>query len=104
MKYKNTTGQEVQIRLDDGNGSYIWKIIEPNQVVEMPEEYANNIGFTSEVQVKVLEVSVAQTKVETKQADYVKLEKDIDSIKGIGKKRAKLINKEIEEHLGVKNA
>lgn len=102
MKFRNGTGQAVQVRLDDGNNSYIWKIVENNEEIDMPEDYARRLGFTEVLLIdtiasgenqknegKPLQATastIGSTAVETKQIDVQKLEKDIDKIKGIGKR------------------
>jgi hypothetical protein len=104
MKAKNNTGQEVLVRTDGIDGLYIWKVIVPGGIIDIPEQYAKNLGFdlddvTEEIEVKPLDSSIGNVKVETK-VNIKDLERDIDKIKGIGPKRLKQISEKLEENLG----
>jgi len=86
MKYKNTTGKETQVRLDDGMGCYKWKFIQPNEELEMPDLYALNLRFSHvEVPAKATEAIIGEIKVETKIKEPIK--EEIKSEKKIIKKK-----------------
>ena len=50
MRCRNDTGKEVLVRLDDGKGLYIWKVVVPGTILDMPADYAKNLGFALETE------------------------------------------------------
>ncbi len=86
MRCRNDTGKEVLVRFTEKEGMYFWKVVMPGAIIDIPEDYADNLGFTTErngpiieevdsdyvkpieqaEQVKPVESSIKDTKVETK--------------------------------------
>jgi len=89
MKFKNTTGHKVKVRIDTEKPPY-WRTVNPNEVIEIPESYGLRLGFTK---LKVTEGKSGTKKIETKQFERVEpspeFNKKLLKIKGIGTKTVK---------------
>ena len=81
MKFKNT-GNAVQVRLDDGLG-YKWELLRTGEIIELPEQIGINYGFEK----VTTQGKIGGKIVETKQFENDFL-KELENIKGIGKKTA----------------
>jgi len=98
MRFRNDTGKEVLVRTDDGKGLYIWRVIGPGEIVDIPEYYATNLGFVDE-NIKSMESSIGETKVETKIIEQAFVKEDpnpefmaeLKATKGISKETLKNI-------------
>ena len=87
MKFKNTTGQKIKVRINT-DGLPIWKTIDPNDTVDLPFEYGTSLGFEP---IRTTTGYIGDTKVETKQAstDGEEYFSQLISVKGIGRKTAR---------------
>lgn len=99
MLFCNTTGKKLKIRKHDKNG-FFWVDLNPNEKINIPEEYGHNIGLSKVIETKKDKESKQEHK-EKKEAFFSQFSKkdetehnqedfyqEIKSIKGIGKKTA----------------
>lgn len=85
MKFINL-GEPVQVRINEELG-YRWELVKTNETIELPEIIGKSNNLTK---MEITSSKIGNTLVETKQFDF---SKEIESIKGIGKKTAKDITK-----------
>lgn len=85
MKFINL-GEPVQIRINEELG-YKWELVSTNEIIELPESLGVSNNLTK---METTSSKIGNTLVETKQFNF---SKEIESIKGIGKKTAKDIVK-----------
>lgn len=103
MKFLNK-GRDVQVRKNDGPGKFKWIILRTGEEIDLPKDVGKSYGFeevteshqqipeTTEgkigekkVETKQIEKPIIKKQVVKKKADY---KKEIQNIKGIGKKTA----------------
>lgn len=93
MKFIN---QDESVKVRIGFENCYWKTVYTGDVIDLPKEYGKALGLT---ELKTTEGQIGNKVVETKQIDVPKkflqidFLKELEYIKGIGKKTAKDISK-----------